>query len=273
MVRTYFLIVFLTTDKFDTQMVNIKHEDFYNNLTKTNITRDEYDIFKLKCEQMSINTLGQWHDLYLAKDVLLLDDFFERFRQTCIEYYKLDPYRFISTPDLSWNASRYQAYREAPKFTIEIMADSDMYLMIEKDIRGGLSQIGDLRYAKADENDKVKEDGENCEKNEEAREEDGEKMMRMRKMGRKRMRIGRKRRMRTRKMEDGQTTCDSESTTTNDTETDTTVNLSATSTRKNGITTIIIAVVTTVVTTSTTTTKTTTYHYYHNHYQQSKEKT
>ena len=195
--------------------------------------------------------------MYLAKDVLLLADVFEKFRQTCIEYYKLDPCHFISTPDLSWNAYLYQAYREAPKFTLELMTDSDMYLMIEKGIRGGLSQIGDLRYAKADQNDKVKEDGENCEKNEEAREEDGKERIRTRNMGRKRMRIGRKRRMRTRKMEEGQTTCHSEITTTNDTETDTTVNSSATSTRKNGITTTITAVLTTVVTTSTTTTKTT----------------
>ena len=116
--------------------------------------------------------MGQWHDLYLAKVVLLLADVFERFRKTCIEYYKLDPCHFISTSDLSWNASLYQAYREAIKFAIELMTDSDMYLMIEKGIRGGLSQIGDLRYAKADENDKVKVDGEDCEKNEEAREDD-----------------------------------------------------------------------------------------------------
>ena len=106
---------------------------------------------------MGIKTLGEWHDLYLEQDVLLLADVLEQFRKACLEYYKLDPCHFISTPDLSWNASLYQAYRGAPKFTIELMTDSDMHLMIEKGIRGGLSLIGDLRYAKADENE---EDGE-----------------------------------------------------------------------------------------------------------------
>ena len=263
-----------SAEKFDTQIDDIKHKDFYNILTRTNITQDEYDNFRVKCEQMTIKTLREWHDFYLAKYVLLLADVFEQFRKVCFEYYKLDPCHFISTPDLSWSASVYQTYREAPKFTIELMTDSDMYLMIEKGIKGGLSQIGDLRYAKADENDKVEEDGgeqgEECEKDEkdeedgkdeengeddedgeddeggkdeedddgeeDAEEEDAEEE----------------------DVEEGNTTCDSESTTTTDTDTDTTVKSSATSSSMNNKTTTVTTVVTTVVTTTTTTTTTTT---------------
>ena len=49
-------------------------------------------------------TLGEYHDLYLKTDVLLLADVFEKFIKTCLEYYKLDPCHYFSSPGLSWDA-------------------------------------------------------------------------------------------------------------------------------------------------------------------------
>ena len=66
-----------SVNKFDTLIHDIKHTDFYNILTKTNITTREYATFKSTCRSAAIKTLGEWHDLYLMKDVLLLADFFE----------------------------------------------------------------------------------------------------------------------------------------------------------------------------------------------------
>ena len=50
-----------------------------------------------------INTMGDYHDLYLKTDVLLSADVFERFITTCLEYYKLDPFHYFSSPGLSWD--------------------------------------------------------------------------------------------------------------------------------------------------------------------------
>ena len=48
--------------------------------------------------------LGDYHDLYVQSDTLLLDDLLENFRNKCIEIYKLDPAHFVSAPGLAWQA-------------------------------------------------------------------------------------------------------------------------------------------------------------------------
>ena len=80
--------------------------------------------------------MGEYHDLYLKSDVLLLADVFENFRETCFQYYKLDPAHFYSAPGLSWNACLKMTGIE-----LELISDVDMYLMIEKGLRGGMSVI------------------------------------------------------------------------------------------------------------------------------------
>ena len=51
-----------------------------------------------------MNTMGDYHDLYLKTDVLLLPDVFEKFISMCFDYYGLDPCHYFSSPGLSWDA-------------------------------------------------------------------------------------------------------------------------------------------------------------------------
>ena len=51
-----------------------------------------------------MNTMGDYHDLYLKTDVLLLPDVFEKFVSTYFDYFGLDPSHYFSSPGLSWNA-------------------------------------------------------------------------------------------------------------------------------------------------------------------------
>ena len=48
-----------------------------------------------------MNTMGDYHGFYLKKDVLLLANVFEKFINTYLEYYGLDPCRYFSSPRLS----------------------------------------------------------------------------------------------------------------------------------------------------------------------------
>ena len=51
-----------------------------------------------------MKNVGDNHDHYLKKDVLLLDDVFEKFIDTCLKFYKLDPCHYFSSPGLRWDA-------------------------------------------------------------------------------------------------------------------------------------------------------------------------
>ena len=51
-----------------------------------------------------MNSVGDYHDLYLKRDVLLLANVFEKFIKTCLDYYGLDPSHYFSSPLLSWDA-------------------------------------------------------------------------------------------------------------------------------------------------------------------------
>ena len=76
-------------------------DHFYSILNDQHITDDEYDHAKKVWKTFKIKTMGEYHDLYLGSDVLLLTDVFENFRKTCMQYYKLDPCHYFTSLGLS----------------------------------------------------------------------------------------------------------------------------------------------------------------------------
>ena len=85
-----------------------------------------FKVFKLE-------NLGDYHDLYIQSDTLLLVDVFENFRDMCINVYELDPAHFLSLPGLAW-----QACLKKTNIELELLTDYDMLLMVEEGIRGGI---------------------------------------------------------------------------------------------------------------------------------------
>ena len=57
---------------------------------------------KRVCKDFKIKHLGEYHDLYVQGDTLLLADVFENFRNMSLEIYELDPAKFLSAPGLTW---------------------------------------------------------------------------------------------------------------------------------------------------------------------------
>jgi hypothetical protein len=80
--------------------------------------------------------MGDYHDLYLKSDVLLLADVFENFRNVCLKAYNLDPCHFYTSPGLAW-----QACLKMTEVELELLTDPDMYLFVEEGLRGGISVI------------------------------------------------------------------------------------------------------------------------------------
>ena len=89
-------------------------------------TVDIWNVFKM-------NSMGDYHDLYLKTDLLLLADVFEKFIKRCLDYYGSDPCHYFSSPELSWDE-----ILKMTKIELELISDTDIYLFIEKGMRGGI---------------------------------------------------------------------------------------------------------------------------------------
>ena len=118
-------------------------EAFYSNLDIEDITDVDYWHAKRVFKNLSNKNLGDYHDLYVQSDTILLADVFESFRNMCIKVYELDPAHFLSAPGLTW-----QACLKKTEVELELITDPDMLLMVEKEIRGGICHAI-IGYAKA----------------------------------------------------------------------------------------------------------------------------
>ena len=109
---------------------------FYNKLNLEDITDEDYKHAHKVWDTFNIEDMGEYHDLYVQSDTLLLVDIFKEFRNTCIEIYELDPAHFLSAPGLTW-----QACLKKTRVKLELLTDLNMLLMIEERIRGGMCQV------------------------------------------------------------------------------------------------------------------------------------
>ena len=76
--------------------------DFYSHLNMEDITDEDYEHAKRICKNFEIKSLGEYHDLYVQSNTLLLADVFENFKNMCLKIYELDPTKFLSTTGLAW---------------------------------------------------------------------------------------------------------------------------------------------------------------------------
>ena len=87
-------------EKFDETTLPPK-EAFYSNLNLEDISDEDYAHAQKVWDVFEIKNLGEYHDLYVQSDALLLADVYENFRNMCIDIYELDPAYSASAPGLA----------------------------------------------------------------------------------------------------------------------------------------------------------------------------
>ena len=105
---------------------------FFSSLKDRGVNEKAINVWKV----FKIKHLGEYHDLYLKTDVLLLVYVFAKFVETCLNYYRLDPCHYYGSPGLSSDAML-----KMNRIKLELISDVDMHLFIEKGMRGGVSYI------------------------------------------------------------------------------------------------------------------------------------
>ena len=118
-------------------------EAFYSKLNMTGVKDEDYEHANRVWKESGLKDLGEYHDLYLKTDVILLANIFEAIRKVCLKNYGLDPAHFYTAPGLAWKACLKKT-----RIRLELLLDPDMLLMFERGIRGGITQSVN-RWAKA----------------------------------------------------------------------------------------------------------------------------
>ncbi|KAE9523763.1 hypothetical protein AGLY_015823 [Aphis glycines] len=109
--------------------------DFYSALTESHIQEGDYEHAKTVWSHFECKTLGEYSDLYLKIDVLLLAD-------VCLTTYCLDPSFYYTAPGFS-----FDCMLKYTRVKLELLTEYDMLLMIEKGIGGGLIQASNNLYS------------------------------------------------------------------------------------------------------------------------------
>ena len=129
-------------DKFSLPVL-LKKECYYAELNDSNINDGDIEHVKNICTTFKINNLGEYHDLYVQSDIMVLADVFENFSNNCINIDKLDPAYYLSAPSLSWQSGLTMTGK-----TLDLLTDENMLLLFEKGMRGGIFEAV-IKYKKA----------------------------------------------------------------------------------------------------------------------------
>ena len=110
-------------------------DEFYSELNMSGISEKDYQHACKVWNEFGLKNMGDYHDLYLKTDVILLANISESFRKVCLDNYGLDPAHFYTAPGLAWKACLKKT-----GVNLELLKDPEMLLMFERGIRGGITQ-------------------------------------------------------------------------------------------------------------------------------------
>ena len=141
---------FNSIDDYKKSVDNLEKEDFFSKLKNDFPDDDEIERTREIIKIFNIKDGEKLTKLYCKSDVILLADVFEKFIEVSTEEYKINPLYCVSLPGYTYHC--------ALKYTdikLQTLQDKDLILLIENNIRGGISSVMGDRYVKSDENKKI----------------------------------------------------------------------------------------------------------------------
>ena len=141
---------FNSIDDYKNVVHNLKKEDFFSKLK--NKCPDDREIQRTKeiIEIFNIKNGKELTELYLKSDVILLADVFEKFIKVSVNEFDINPLYCVSLQGYTWLCGL--KYTE---INLQTLQDKDMILLLENNIRGGISSVMGDRYIKSNDNKKI----------------------------------------------------------------------------------------------------------------------
>ena len=141
---------FNNIDDYQKPVENLKKEDFISKLKNDYPDDEEIERTKEIFEIFNIKDGEELRKLYCKSDVILLADVLEKSVKVSFEEYGIYPLYCVSLPGYT-----YQCALKYTDIKLQTLQDKDLILLIENNIRGGLSSVMGDRYVKSDENNTV----------------------------------------------------------------------------------------------------------------------
>ena len=137
-------------DDYQKPVDNLEKKDFFSKLKNKCPDDEEIERTKEIIKIFDIKSGEELTEIYLKSDDLLLACVFENFIKVSINEFKINPLYCVSLPGYTW-----QCGLKYTGINLQTLQDKDMILLIENNIRGGISSVMGDRYIKSDENKKI----------------------------------------------------------------------------------------------------------------------
>ena len=130
--------------------LNLTKEDYWSTLTQSYPCEDDIKRTQQLIDTYNITTAQELTELYLKMDVLQLTDVFENFVETSTLMYGINPLYSYSLPGYTWKAGL-----KLTKIKLDFIKDKQLLLLLENNIRGGISSVMGPRFIESNENTKL----------------------------------------------------------------------------------------------------------------------
>ena len=141
---------FNNIDDYQKPVDNLEKKDFFSKLKNKCPDDEEIERTKEIIKIFDIKDGEELTEIYLKSDVLLLACVFENFIKVSINEFKINPLYCVSLPGYTW-----QCGLKYTGINLQTLQDKDMILLLEINLRGGISSVLGDRYIKSDENKKI----------------------------------------------------------------------------------------------------------------------
>ena len=141
---------FNSIDDYQKPVDNLEKEDFFGKLKNKCPDDEEIERTKEIIEKFNIKIGEELTEIYLKSDVLLLTYVFEKFLKVSVDEYGISPPYCVSLPGYTW-----QCGLKYTGINLQTLQNKDMILLLENNIRGGISSVMGDKYVQSDENKKI----------------------------------------------------------------------------------------------------------------------
>ena len=138
------------THKATHEPLNLTKEDYWSTLNQSYPCEDDIKRTQQLIDTYNITTAQELTMLYLKMDVLQLTDVFENFVETSTLMYGINPLYSYSLPGYTWKAGL-----KLTKIKLDFIKDKQLLLLLENNIRGGISSVMGPRFIESNENTKL----------------------------------------------------------------------------------------------------------------------